>query len=368
MVTPGGHVVEQVGAHAAWAEAGPDLEGTLFPAGPPLPIWEVIAGYTRYWAVVAALDLGVFEALADGPGGVDELAARTEVAPTRLVVVLDYLVAAGLLEAAGERRFALTPAARCFLLRGSDLSMADMLRFSPGPTSAWPELSATLRRGRPTRTVEDDAGLFYGRLAQASAPTQRAVAAAVAADLPDPGPDALVLDLGAGAAPWAIGMLQVWPRARALAVDLPSIIPFAQAAAATHGVADRLEVQAGSYLDAVLPVGEAAVVTIGHVLGLQSADLAKALLLRARGAMRPGGFVVISDYYRPARPPTGRDLEAALPQSMALTLLANTWEAEVIELPVLMSWLAEVGLVPWAVRSLLPGQLAVIATEPPGAW
>ncbi|MBX6388576.1 MAG: methyltransferase [Frankia sp.] len=329
-----------------------------------LPIWEVITGYTRYWLVVAALDLGVFEELADGPRRLSDLAAATGVAASRLVVVLDYLVACGLLTTAGDRRFDLAPPARQYLLRGSPLSMVDMVRYSPGPTSAWPELSATLRRGRPTRSVEDDAGLFYGRLANASAPTQQAVARATAALLPDPGPGALVLDLGAGAAPWAIGMLLAWPRARGIALDLPSVTPFAEAAAAEHGVADRLEVVAGSYLDAVLPVGEAAVVTIGHVIGLQSADLAKALLLRARGALRPGGFVVISDYFRPASPPTGRDLAEALPQSMALTLLANTYEAEVVELPTLHAWLAEVGLVPWATRQFLPGQLVVVAVEP----
>ncbi|ONH31043.1 methyltransferase [Pseudofrankia asymbiotica] len=351
-------------------EVGMTAEGTAqpgglaFPAGPPTPVWEVITGYTRYWLVVAALDLGVFEELAGGPRRLGELADATGVAAGRLAVVLDYLVSVGLLTTTGDRCFALTPAARGYLLRDAPLSMVEMVRHSPGPRTAWPELSATLRRGRPTRSVEDDAGLFYGRLAAASAPTQQAVARATAALLPDPGPGALVLDLGAGAAPWAIGMLLAWPRARALAVDLPTIIPFAEAAAAEHGVADRLDVLPGSYLDAVLPIGEAAVVTIGHVIGLQSADLAKALLLRARGALRPGGFVVISDYFRPAEPPTARDLEGSLPQSMALTILANTNEAEVIELPTLLSWLAEVGLVPWTTRQLLPGQLVVVATEP----
>ncbi|MBL7502156.1 methyltransferase [Frankia sp. CNm7] len=336
----------------------------VFPAGPPTPVWEVITGYTRYWLVVAALDLGVFEELAGGPRGLDELAEATGVASRRLAVVLDFLVTAGLLTTAGDRVFGLTPTTRGYLLRDSPLSMVEMVRYSPGPRTAWPELSATLRRGRPTRSVEDDAGLFYGRLAIASAPTQQAVAQATAALLPDPGEGALVLDLGAGAAPWAIGMLRAWPRAKALAVDLPTITPFAEAAAAEHGVADRFDVRAGSYLDAVLPIGEAAVVTIGHAIGLQSADLAKALLLRARGALRPGGFVVISDYFRPAEPPAGRGLEGSLPQSMALTLLANTYEAEVVELPTLLSWLAEVGLVAWTTRQFLPGQLVVVATEP----
>jgi SAM-dependent methyltransferase len=352
-------VTGQVGAEPDGA-----ADGLAFPAGPPTPVWEVITGYTRYWLVVAALDLGVFEELADGPRGLAELASATGVDAGRLAVVLDFLVTVGLLTAAGGRRFALTPPARGYLLRDAPMSMVEMVRFSPGPRTAWPELSATLRRGRPTRSVEDDAGLFYGRLASASAPTQQAVARGTAALLPDPGPDALVLDLGAGAAPWAIGMLHAWPRARALAVDLPTITPVAQAAAAEHGVADRLEVLAGSYFDTVLPIGEAAVVTIGHVIGLQSADLAKALLLRARGALRPGGFVIVSDYFRPAEPPTGRDLEGSLPQSMALTMLAATYEAEVVELPTLLAWLAEVGLVPWTTRQFLPGQLVVVASEP----
>ena len=332
-----------------------------------MPIWEIINGYTRYWLVVAALDLGVFELLAGGPQDAAKLAEATGVDAARLEIVLDHLVAVGLLaplDDGGCRRWDLTDPARDFLLRDAPMSMTNLVRFSPGTTTVWPELSATLRRGRPTRSVEDDEGLFYSRLATATAPMGMAVAGVAAAALPDPGPDALVLDLGAGAAPWAVAMLQAWPQARGIAVELPSIAPITRAAAAAHGLADRLEVIAGSYLDAVLPIGEAAVVTLGQVLGLQSPDLSKALLLRARGALRPGGFVVIGDYLRSQTRPTGRDPIATVTLSMALTWIANTAQAEVLTMSTLRSWLTEVGLVIWATMEPLPGQWVVIATEP----
>src|SRR5690606_23149998 len=45
----------------------------------PAPVWDVINGFAAYWALQAAVDLGVFDALDAGPLTTAQLAAATGV-------------------------------------------------------------------------------------------------------------------------------------------------------------------------------------------------------------------------------------------------------------------------------------------------
>ena len=68
--------------------------GTVTPGA----IWSVVYGYTAYWTVVAAIRLGIFDRLADGPLTLPELGTACDAPPDRLVSVAGALVAIGLLD------------------------------------------------------------------------------------------------------------------------------------------------------------------------------------------------------------------------------------------------------------------------------
>ncbi len=46
----------------------------------PAPVWDAINGFAAYWALHAAVELGLFEALADQQLTTGQLAAATGVA------------------------------------------------------------------------------------------------------------------------------------------------------------------------------------------------------------------------------------------------------------------------------------------------
>jgi hypothetical protein len=82
------HIPERVGR--PWRDHKPP---------PAAPVWAVIQGHASYSALVAAVDLGVFDALGgSGPTTAPALAAALDVSPPHLAALLDGLVALGLLD------------------------------------------------------------------------------------------------------------------------------------------------------------------------------------------------------------------------------------------------------------------------------
>ena len=95
----------------------------------PAPVWEVIHGYTSYWALSAALDLGLFDALADGEQTAAELAERCGTS-SGITLLADVLVSLDLLDTDGIT-YRLAPASERYLVRSSPASMAALVRLSP---------------------------------------------------------------------------------------------------------------------------------------------------------------------------------------------------------------------------------------------
>ncbi len=329
--------------------AGP---GGAPPVGPG-PVWDVVNGLAAYGALSAALELGLFDALAAaGERGLapDALAAAVSAADGDAVALLaEVLVSLGLLTGDGEA-VALTPVAARFLVSGSPASMAALGRLSPGPWSGWQQLAETIRSGAVPAGTRGELDALYPDLVRATAPTQRAVAAGVAAALAERGlwpASPRVVDLGCGSGAWLAALLADRPAAAAVGVDLPGVLPVARETVAAAGLASRVELVEGDYLEADVP-GPADVVVLAHVLRAEPPERARRLLLRALGLLAPGGVVVVADYPRPdpvAAPDPGRPVVLAGARHellLSLTMAAAT-DGHGVTVADLRAWAAEGG-------------------------
>ncbi|WP_329558420.1 methyltransferase [Streptomyces uncialis] len=311
------------------------------PAAPvgPAPVWDVINGFTSYWALSAALDLGLFDALAeeDTRTGLDSARLADAIGaagPGPVTVLAETLVALGLLDADADR-FRLTPVAERYLVSASPASMAALVRYSPGPPAAWPGLAGTVRTGAPDPAVTAGLTELYPALVRATGPTQAGVATAVAAELERRGwwPERpTVVDLGCGSGAWLTALLRTRPNGTVVAVDRPDVLPIAERAATDAGLRERVIPVAGDYLDVPLPVAAADVVVLAHVLRAEPADRARRLLARAVRLAGADGVVVVVDYPRPDPADARRDGEdrgavcaaARHELLLSLTMLAST--------------------------------------------
>ncbi|MCE2532269.1 MAG: class I SAM-dependent methyltransferase, partial [Acidimicrobiia bacterium] len=265
---------------------------------PSGPVWNVIFGLGAYWMLAGAIELGLFDALWDhGPLGPEELAEYLGSSAPHTEALADALVVLGLLDR-HEGRFDLNDCSRRYLCADSPAPMADLVSVAPGPQRNWTDLAATIRRGEPAHPVDDDVAGFWVPLVEGTFGT--VLRAATRADawisyshLQAP----RVADLGAGGAPWSIAVLSACPGATAVVNDLPEVLEVARARIAEAGLSERCELRPGDYHMVGLEDEAFDLVALGHICRTEGADGTRALLGRAAVALRPGGRVLVSDYF-----------------------------------------------------------------------
>lgn len=265
---------------------------------PAAPIWDVIEGFGRFHVLVSALELGVFDVLgAVGPATAAQVATQIGASSSHLATLLDAVAAMGLL----DRRFdhyELNDTARRYLTSDGAATMAALTPVAPGPLANWAALTDTVRRGAPSRPIEDDPAAFYGPLVAGTFTT--VLRCAVRADrllrysaLPSP----RVLDLGAGLGPWSVAVLSQNATARAVVNDLPDVLGPVPHVLADHGVADRATLRPGDYHAIDIEDEHYDLVVLGHVCRAEGVDGARHLIARAARALRAGGRLLLSDYF-----------------------------------------------------------------------
>jgi SAM-dependent methyltransferase len=343
------HIPERVGR--PWRDVRPP---------PATPVWAVIQGFASYWLLVASVELGAFDALARvGPVSISGLAEEIGASPPHLAALLDGLVVLGLLDQVDDR-YELNEVAERYLTSSSPATMAGLIAVAPGPHANWLELANTVRSAMPPNPVEESPAGFYRPLVRATFPTQhrsaRRIAALIGWDRSPGRPR--VLDLGAGSAPWTLALLE-HPASSAVVNDLPDVIEEARARVQAAGVAERVELRSGSYFEIDIEASAFDAVVLGHVCRAEGEAGSKRLIARAWAALRPGGRLILADYFADNRRKYNR-----FGVLMGVTMIASTSTGRAITHGEVHRWLADAGF--GSIRLLEPIAFnhVYVATKP----
>lgn len=322
---------------------------TIRPGADPSILFDLIGGITRYWVVVAALELGLFEALARGTSTTAGLAERCDAPAKGVGVLCDVLADLGLVEPLAQG-WALTATADAHLVRGGERRVDGLFLHGPGHQANLEMLARTARGEPPPRSVDEDDD-FWRRIFAATLPTQRRLAREIASVLP-PTPGAAVLEVGPSAGAWAIGYLESHQRIRAVVDCRLTVRPDVAVAAAEAGVAARLTMVAGRQAGF-------AVVILANTLRLLAEDEARRLVTTAVSQAAPGGAVVAADYFIDADGQSG--VSARL---MAATMLANTRKGGAVRIADVSAWLEGAGCADVQLLEPLAGLAVLVARRP----
>ncbi|MBI5089599.1 MAG: methyltransferase domain-containing protein [Actinobacteria bacterium] len=305
---------------------------------PSGPVWAVIQGVGSYWTLVASVELGVFDAIERlGPTPVEPLAAELDVSAPHLQHLCDALVGFGFLDQVDDV-YELTETAERYLCTDGPASMAALVRVAPGPIANWEGLADTIRTGEVATPIELDPASFYGPLVTATFATQLRAAGRLGLRLGwARRPGLRVLDLGAGCAPWAIAVLDQSPGSTAVVNDLPGVVELAVQSAGARGLSERVEVRPGDFFEIDLEPSSFDVVVLGHVCRTEGDERARRLVRRAFEALRPGGQVIIADYF------TDDHRRQAFGVQMGLTMLANTRRGRMVTHSQAVGWMRDAG-------------------------
>jgi hypothetical protein len=235
-------------------------------APPPIAMAEMITDAWATQAITAAADLGISDALANGPLSADQLATAVGADADALSRLLRALISRGIFRQRRDGRYDLTPLADT-LRSDADVSMAGFARFlgAPQHREHWSHLTDAVRtgravvpalRGKPLFEYLADEPEFAEIFNNAMTSLSELAIAAVIAGY-DFSPYATIVDVGGGHGRLLAAILGATPHSRGILFDLSQVVAGAPAVLGEQHVADRVRIAEGSFFDAVPEGGDA---------------------------------------------------------------------------------------------------------------
>ena len=240
------------------------LNQRLLPA--PAAMMEMIVATWLSQAITVAAELGIADALAAGPLTIDELAANVGADPDALRRLLRALIGRGVFHHRRDGRYELNSLART-LCSDAEVSMSAAAQFygSREQRDRWTLLAQSIRTGRSVVPVMhgkegfdyfvDDsrhAELFNLTMSSISALTDATVVSAY-----DFGAFHTVVDVGGGHGLLLANILAATPGSRGVLYDLAAVVSTVSNILCYTRMADRVQIEPGSFFDRVPAGGDA---------------------------------------------------------------------------------------------------------------
>ena len=256
---------------------------------------------TGYWAtgiLGAAASHSLFTHLDAGADTTDQLAARAEISERGAQTLLDGLVSLGLVEVHAGR-YRNSADAATYLVEGKPTCLSDFAQLKMAHMGALADLPEVVRAGRPLTdaVVEVADNPHWERLVTAIA-AQSVPVAAIAADtlrLAEAG-EISILDVGGGSGIYSATWLRLNPAARATQLDWRPINAIASRLVAEEGMAERFTCVNGDFHTTDFGTAAYDVAVFSHIAHQEGPEDNIAIFAKLRGALKPGGTLVISDY------------------------------------------------------------------------
>ena len=291
-------------------------------SAPPNPerIFNAINAFQLTEAMKAALDLGVFTAIAEGATDAASIAQNVNASERGVRILCDYLTVKGFLTKS-DGRYALDQESAIFLNRNSPAYLGSVANFlaSDHHRAAHRNIADAVRQGGCAvhDPFEPDDPIWV-TFARHMMPMMHMASQNLAAALTKEAPAHKVLDIAAGHGLFGIAVARHNPGAQIYAADWPKVLEVATENAQHAGVADRHHLIPGSAFDTSFGDGyDLALIT--NFLHHFDRDTCITFLRKVHASLAPGGRAAILEFVpNPDRvtPPT--------PAAFSLIMLAST--------------------------------------------
>ncbi|HCC58560.1 MAG TPA: methyltransferase type 12 [Solibacterales bacterium] len=289
----------------------------------PQLVFDTLLAYQRSAALVTAIELDLFRAIADGPGDAASLGRQCGASERGTRILCDYLTVIGLLDKA-DGHYRNTPTSALFLDSQSPAYMGQGARFLCHAQLREPfqHLTEIVRTGRTvlpdhgTARVDNPSWVEFARsMTGITGPSAAPMAEMVLEGCSGP---LRVLDIAAGHGLFGIAIAKRNPEARIVALDSAEVLAVARENAQREGVGDRYEELPGDAFEVDFK-GPYDIVLLTNFLHHFDPPTCTVLLRKIRAAMRPGGTLAALDFVpnddRVSPPPAA---------SFSLVMLATT--------------------------------------------
>jgi C-methyltransferase len=245
--------------------------------------------------VKTAMELDVFEIIAQGNQRVEDIARAANCNVRGMGILLDVLCVKGLL-GKSNGQYQLTPTSETYLVRSGRGYCTPMYL-------AWLQARDHfidfVRTGKPTLDLmapeAEDLWAAYASPDRVRLPelvelvTKRWTSAGM---IPMPIPNASILDVGSGSGFKSFSLLPANPEAHITAVDSPKVLEITREVAEMMGVSHQVTFQSGDVLTEI-PAESFDMVLFGNLLHYFDSETTTNILRKAYRALKTGGMVII---------------------------------------------------------------------------
>lgn len=309
------------------------------PSDPPLlKLRNLLFGYQRTAALLAAHSLGVFAEIHRRPQVAGDIARHCASDPRGMEALLEALVSLGIVNRHGSS-YVLPREFAPYLVPGEGGDATGMIEMAGDLYHAWGDLARGVREGTPRLPLTSDAILSGdpGRVRRyiRGVHTGSREAARRVVELAPILPGSSFLDVGGGSGVYAAEYARRTPDVKAHLFDLAPTLEVAREILLAEGYEDNVTFHPGDYRNDPFP-GPVDTLLLSNVLQTESEEHVLGVFRKAWDALRPGGTLLIhgvmSDEQAPPAP------EIALFSLLMFTIFdhGRVWSVQRIS-----DWLAQ---------------------------
>jgi len=319
-------------------------------------------GGLAFKAVLAAVETGVFEGLAEGPATPATLADRIDASERGLRFLLAALEPLGYVRCQGDR-YANSETTERWMLSKSDTDLSDLFRYFGDMSARWDNLASSVRKGEPEvaadRWFEQEPerwDIYHAGMRAIS----RLLADEIVSSVKLPASARRLIDLGGSHGLHAVRFCSQHASLEGTVLDWEFARESAQQTIDDAGMADRVTFRAGDIVEDDLGDGWDVALLFNVVRGW-TGDTARAVFARVHASLAAGGQLVIMDQLVEK---LSSDFTRANARLIDLELF-NTSPGDVYRAETLCEWLDAAGFAGTDVKTLRRsnGQGLIIARK-----
>jgi (2Fe-2S) ferredoxin/predicted O-methyltransferase YrrM len=306
---------------------------------------EMIRGFMPSRCILTALELDLFTAIGDGANA-EEIGTRVHAPARAVAVLLNALVALGLLLKTGDE-YRNTPDSARFFVQGSKDNQRNGLLHTANIWHRWSTLTEAVRQGTHIPIMGDTSPEWTSNFISGMQRNARDRAPLVVKALGIAGVRR-ILDLGGGSGAYSIAFAQASPEVQCEILDLPEVVPLTAEYVKEAGVSLQVSLRPGDMLHDDFGSGYD-IVMLNAICHMFSEEQNLHLFRRACKALAPNGRLVVQDFI--LNPDKAGPQHAAL---FSLNMLVGTEAGATYSEPEYTAWMRAAGVAE-VQRVKLPG-------------